>query len=161
VLSRARAIRSIHSASYTRLLNVDLLDVVRESATGFQPPQRSKIGDGTGLYCGEQDMFVFLIDPLGWTEVEGQAFAPGFFVWNSEVGRRSVGIQTFWFQAVCANHIVWDAVEVVEFSRICLTQTEKASSPTVPSILSATAPLKRPCGRIWSTAEMPVGRCTT
>jgi hypothetical protein len=38
-------------------------------------------------------------------------------VWNSEVGRRSLGVQTFWFQAVCQNHIVWDAVEVVEFSR--------------------------------------------
>lgn len=62
-------------------------------------------------------MFCFLIDPLGWAEIEGQAFAPGFFLWNSEVGRRSVGIQTFWFQAVCQNHIVWDAVEVVEFSR--------------------------------------------
>ena len=31
--------------------------------------------------------------------------------------KRSVGVQTFWFQAVCQNHIVWDAVEVVEFSR--------------------------------------------
>jgi histone H3/H4 len=28
-----------------------------------------------------------------------------------------LGIQTFWWQAVCANHIVWDAVEVVDFSR--------------------------------------------
>src|SRR5205823_12486340 len=72
---------------------------------------------GTGLYCGEQDMFVFLIDPLGWAEINGEHFAPGFFLWNSEVGRRSIGIQTFWFQAVCANHIVWDAVEVVDFSR--------------------------------------------
>ena len=33
------------------------------------------------------------------------------------MGKRSVGIQTFWFQAVCQNHIVWDAVEVVEFAR--------------------------------------------
>ncbi|MCK4660758.1 MAG: DUF932 domain-containing protein, partial [Phycisphaerae bacterium] len=72
---------------------------------------------GTGLYCGEQDMFCFLIDPTGWAEIEGEAFAPGFFLWNSEVGKRSVGVQTFWFQAVCQNHIVWDAVEVVEFSR--------------------------------------------
>jgi hypothetical protein len=71
----------------------------------------------TGLYCGEQDMFCFLIDPTGWTEIDGEAFAPGFFLWNSEVGRRTVGIQTFWFQAVCQNHIVWDAVDVVEFSR--------------------------------------------
>ena len=57
------------------------------------------------------------MDPAGWTEIAGEAFAPGFFVWNSEVGSRSVGIQTFWFQAVCQNHIVWDAVEVVDFSR--------------------------------------------
>ena len=69
------------------------------------------------MYCGEQDMFCFLIDPAGWAEIGGQQFAPGFFVWNSEVGRRSVGVQTFWFQAVCQNHIVWDAVEVVEFTR--------------------------------------------
>ena len=71
----------------------------------------------TGLYAGEQDMFAFLIDPTGWCEIEGEAFAPGFFVWNSEVGKRSVGISTFWFQAVCRNHIVWDATDVVEVTR--------------------------------------------
>jgi hypothetical protein len=71
----------------------------------------------TGLYCGEQDLFCFLIDPTGWTEIEGEQFAPGFFVWNSEVGRRSLGISSFWFQRVCQNHIVWDAVEVVDFTR--------------------------------------------
>jgi hypothetical protein len=36
-------------------------------------------------------MFCFLIDPTGWTEINGEAFAPGFFLWNSEVGKRSVG----------------------------------------------------------------------
>ena len=105
VLSFDRQIRSIHGASYTRLHNVDLLNVVKEFATDFGPPQKSKFNGGTGLYCGEQDMFVFLIDPLGWAEINGEAFAPGFFLWNSEVGRRSIGIQTFWFQAVCANHV--------------------------------------------------------
>ena len=90
--------------------------MIREFATDFQPPQQAITG-GTGLYAGEQDLFVFLIDPLGWTEIEGEAFAPGFYAWNSEVGRRSIGIETFWFQAVCQNHLVWDAVEVVEFSR--------------------------------------------
>lgn len=111
-----QTVRSIHGAAYTRLFNAELLSMVREFATDFQPPQKGCNG-GTGLYCGEQDMFVFLIDPGGWAEIEGEAFAPGFFLWNSEVGRRSVGVQTFWFQAVCANHIVWDAVEVVDFSR--------------------------------------------
>jgi len=110
------ALRSIHAASYTRLHNAHVLSVVQEFAADFEPPQKGADG-ATGLYAGEQDMFSFLIDPAGWTEIGGEAFAPGFFVWNSEVGSRSVGIETFWFQAVCQNHIVWDAVEVVEFTR--------------------------------------------
>lgn len=116
LLTTGKSVRSLHGVAYTRLWNADLLSVIREFATDFQPPQTGCNG-GTGLYCGEQDLFAFLIDPTGWTEINGEAFAPGFFVWNSEVGRRSVGIQSFWFQAVCQNHIVWDAVDVCEFSR--------------------------------------------
>ena len=118
-------VRSIHGHSYTRLHNADIVTMLREFATDFGPPQVAGVGKavsegqggGTGLYCGEQDMFCFLIDPTGWAEIDGEAFAPGFYVWNSEVGKRSVGISTFWFQAVCRNHIIWDATEVVEFTR--------------------------------------------
>ncbi|MFO0849880.1 MAG: hypothetical protein U0871_15195 [Gemmataceae bacterium] len=116
LLTRGDGVRSVHGTAYTRLPNADLVGMLAEVATDFQPPQTGVAG-GTGLYCGEQDLFCFLIDPAGWAEVGDQAFAPGFFVWNSEVGKRSVGVQTFWFQAVCANHIVWDAVEVIDFSR--------------------------------------------
>jgi hypothetical protein len=96
-------VRSIHGTAYTRLWDADLVMTIREFAVDFQPPQKG-VGGGTGLYAGEQDMFCFLIDPAGWCEIAGEPFAPGFFVWNSEVGRRSLGIETFWFQAVCANH---------------------------------------------------------
>jgi hypothetical protein len=106
----------MHGASYTRLWNVDLLTMIREFATDFQPPQQAVTG-GIGLYAGEQDLFVFLIDPLGWVEIEGENYAPGFFVWNSEVGRRSLGCQTFWFEAVCQNHIVWDVTAVCDYTR--------------------------------------------
>lgn len=116
LLTSGDTLRSIHGASYTRLWNLDLLNVIQEFAVDFQPPQPGMNG-ATGLYAGEQDVFCFLIDPTGWAEIDGQSFAPGFFVWNSEVGKRSIGISTFWFQAVCQNHIVWDAVEVVEFTR--------------------------------------------
>ena len=116
LFTRGGAVRSVHGTAYTRLANADLVGLLADYATDFRPPQAGA-GGGTGLYCGEQDLFCFLIDPLGWAEVDGQAFAPGFFVWNSEVGKRSVGVQTFWFQAVCANHLVWDAVEVLDFSR--------------------------------------------
>jgi hypothetical protein len=118
-------VRSVHGFGYTRLYNADVLALALEFVTDFEAPQEAMNG-GTGLYCGEQDMFAFLIDPAGWAEIGGQAFAPGFFLWNSEVGRRSVGVQTFWFQAVCQNHIVWDAVEVVEFTRKHTTNVHEA-----------------------------------
>jgi len=118
-------VRSIHPASYTRLYDIELLYVVREFATDFQPAQKAgTLSDSdkeprpaTGLYSGDRDTFVFLIDPTGWIEIESEAFCPGFFAWNSEVGRRTIGLQTFFFQACCQNHIVWDAVDVTEFSR--------------------------------------------
>lgn len=117
LLTNGQQVRSVHGVGYTRLWNVELLDLVKEFASDFSPPQKAMDSTSTGLYCGEQDMFAFLIDPLGWAEIDGEAFAPGFFLWNSEVGRRTMGVQTFWFQKVCQNHIVWDAVEVVEFTR--------------------------------------------
>jgi hypothetical protein len=116
LLTRAESVRSVHGTAYTRLHNADLVAMLKDYGTDFEPPQTGFNG-ATGLYCGEQDLFAFLIDPGGWAEIGGEAFAPGFFVWNSEVGKRSVGIQTFWFQKVCANHIVWDAVEVIDFAR--------------------------------------------
>lgn len=116
VLTQGERVRSIHGTAYTRLWDADLVMTIREFAVDFQPPQKGCNG-ATGLYAGEQDMFCFLIDPAGWCEIGGDAFAPGFFVWNSEVGRRSLGIETFWFQAVCQNHIVWDATEVVSWTR--------------------------------------------
>ena len=94
VFTHDRTVRSVHGASYTRLHDADLVGMVREVATDFTPPQKGMNG-ATGLYCGEQDLFAFLIDPTGWAEIDGEAFAPGFFVWNSEVGKQSVGIQTF------------------------------------------------------------------
>ena len=116
ILTTDHTIRSIHGVTYSRLWSADLVTMLREFAVDFQPPPQGFNG-ATGLYAGEQDMFAFLIDPAGWAEIDGQAFAPGFFVWNSEVGKASVGISTFWFQGICQNHIVWDATEIVEFTR--------------------------------------------
>ena len=77
VFSTGEKARSIHGAAYTRLHNAELLDIVLECADGFEPPPKGFNG-GTGLYCGEQDMFCFLIDPTGWTEIGGEAVRPGF-----------------------------------------------------------------------------------
>ena len=116
LLTTGDRLRSVHGVSYSRLWNAELLTAVRDAAADYGPPQTA-FNEATGLYCGEQDLFAFLIDPSGWIEVGDEQFAPGFFVWNSEVGKRSLGIQTFWFQKVCCNHLVWDAMDVIEFTR--------------------------------------------
>ncbi len=116
-LSGQPSMRSIHGINYTRLWNSELLNVVAEYGSEFQPPKKALDGHGTGLYAGEQDMFAFLIDDNSWVDVGENKFAPGFFVWNSEVGSRSLGIQTFWYQHICGNHIVWDCIDVNEFTR--------------------------------------------
>ncbi len=116
VLTQGDQVRAVHAASYTRLYDAELLDVIQEFSSDFSPPPAGFNG-ATGLYAGEQDVFCFLIDPDGWTNIRGEVFAPGFFAFNSEVGRRSIGITTFWYQRVCGNHVVWDATDVCEFTR--------------------------------------------
>jgi hypothetical protein len=116
VLTKNETVRSLHGASYTRLFDHDVLDIAMDEALDFTPPPVGFNG-ATGLYAGEQDMFAFMIDDRSWVDIAGEQFAPGFFIWNSEVGRRTVGIETFWFQRICGNHIVWDATEVVSYKR--------------------------------------------
>jgi hypothetical protein len=71
-----------------------------------------------GLYASDKDMFVFMVDddhvitnPLS----SDKPLARGFFLWNSEVGDRSIGAMTFLYNGVCGNHIVWGAQDVKEF----------------------------------------------
>lgn len=69
----------------------------------------------TTLFASDRDMFVFLADEKNRIEVpnrrNGQtgSLARGFFVWNSEVGDKTLGIGTFLFDYVCQNRIVWGA----------------------------------------------------
>lgn len=36
-------------------------------------------------------MFCLLVDPIGWIEIGGEAFAPGSFLLKHEVGRHRAG----------------------------------------------------------------------
>lgn len=115
VLTIGDQLRSLHGVAYSRLWSEDVVSLLREYDT-FQPPPVGFNG-ATGLYAGEQDMFAFMVDPNGWVEIGDEQFAPGLFLWNSEVGKRSVGLSTFFYQRICGNHIVWGATEVEEFTR--------------------------------------------
>jgi hypothetical protein len=78
---------AVHGTTYSRLYDAEVLQAVRDAVPDFTPPPKG-IGGATGLYAGEQDMFAFGIDPNAWVEIGVESFAPGFFVWNSEVARR-------------------------------------------------------------------------
>ena len=83
ILTTGASVRSIHGVTYSRLWSADLIAMLQEFAVDFKPPPQGYNG-ATGLYAGEQDCFIFMIDPTGWAEIEGEAFAPGFFAWNEQ-----------------------------------------------------------------------------
>lgn len=71
--------------------------------------------DNTTIYASDRDMFVFLCDERNRINVpnrrngESGTLARGFFLWNSEVGKTSLGIGTFLFDYACSNRTVWGA----------------------------------------------------
>jgi hypothetical protein len=69
-----------------------------------------------GLYASFEDMFVFLVQPDRIIrDGSAEGLMRGVIVWNSEVGKSTLGLQTFYFRGVCGNHIIWDAEDVTEF----------------------------------------------
>jgi hypothetical protein len=116
-------LRAATGPNYGRIWNADitreLMNRFGDGRTGdFRVPgefgKEVEIGKhNTTLYGGDRDMFVFLADEKNRIEMpnrrNGQSgsLARGFFVWNSEVGSRSVGVAFFLFDFVCMNRIVW------------------------------------------------------
>jgi hypothetical protein len=108
-------VRSLHGHVYSRLRDTELLDVIREYDR-FTPPPVGFNG-ATGIYGGDRDIFVFEIDAEVSLEIgEDGPLHPGYIVHNSTVGARMLGITTFYFQRVCANHIIHGVHGVAEFT---------------------------------------------
>lgn len=118
-------LRAANGPRYGRVYNSDvvrtLIHRVGDGRTGTWkvPGEFGKeveiTRENTTLYAGDRDMFVFLADEEHRIEVPSRrhgktgSLARGFFVWNSEVGARTLGIATFLFDFVCSNRIVWGA----------------------------------------------------
>ena len=109
--------------------------------------------DNTTLFASDRDMFVFLADEDNRIENPNRragrfgSFARGFFVWNSEVGKTTLGAGFFLFDYVCCNRIVWGETN---------TPRSASATPTVPrtggskrSHLSSTNTARRVPSR-WS-----------
>lgn len=68
-----------------------------------------------GLYASFEDMFAFMVNPERVIrDGSAEGLLRGVMVWNSEVGKATFGMQTFYFRGVCGNHIIWDAEDVKE-----------------------------------------------
>ena len=116
---------AVTGPNYGRIWNSDVVEALRnrfgDGVTGdfTVPGEFGKAVEvtkaNTTLYASDRDMFVFLADEKHRIEVpnrrNGQpgSLARGFFVWNSEVGSKTLGIGTFLFDFVCMNRIVWGA----------------------------------------------------
>lgn len=114
--------RAFTSDSYGRIWDSEVVGAVQEivERTGgrfFNPMARTKDGNKPqGLYASDRDVFMFMID--GGSLIDGggerDQLHRGFIAWNSEVGKCTMGLQTFLFRAVCGNHIIWGAEDIKE-----------------------------------------------
>jgi hypothetical protein len=68
----------------------------------------------TTLYASDHDMFAFLVDETRPIDIDGQTYFRGFYTWNSEVGDRTFGLNSFIYSYVCCNRIIWGARDIEE-----------------------------------------------
>ena len=110
-------LRSVNGPNYGRVWDADIVDLlVDRFGDGINGQwcvpgefgQRVAIAkDNTTLFASDRDMFVVLADEENRIELPGRragrsgSFARGFFVWNSEVGKTTLGAGFFLFDYVC------------------------------------------------------------
>lgn len=69
--------------------------------------------DTTTLYASDRDVFMFLVDDTHPIDIgklpngDPDLVFRGFYVWNSEVGSKTLGISTFLLRGVCQNRNIW------------------------------------------------------
>jgi hypothetical protein len=123
-------LRSVNGPNYGRIYDAEVVDTLVEKfgdgVTGQWrvPGEFGKrvavTKENTTLYASDRDMFVFLADEENRIELPNRragrfgSFARGFFVWNSEVGKTTLGAGFFLFDYVCCNRIIWGADQYTE-----------------------------------------------
>jgi hypothetical protein len=105
-------LRAITTEKYTRIWNHQIVERVMNLPGGWKvPPAYGE--NPSGLYAGDHDMFMFLVNEENRIQ-DGtdEGLARGFFVWNTECGGVAYGMDSFLYRFVCGNHIVWYAQDV-------------------------------------------------
>jgi hypothetical protein len=82
-------------------------------ANGTYNPFVDPTLDTTTLYASDRDVFMFLVDDTHPIDIgklpngDPDLVFRGFYVWNSEVGSKTLGISTFLLRGVCQNRNIW------------------------------------------------------
>lgn len=70
-----------------------------------------------GLYSGDRDSFMLLVQPHGEDGGDGSEFMRAVTLRNSEVGTGSFSLSVALIRAVCGNHILWGYREIMNVNR--------------------------------------------
>ena len=142
-------LRAVTGPDYGRIHDYELVEAVQRIAgngtgdtrwkvpgvldwsTGIYNPRVDITKDTTTLYASDRDVFLFLVDDLNPIEAgrlpdgSPDLYFRGFYVWNSEVGARTLGMASFYLRAVCQNRNLWG---VEDFEEITIRHSKYAAS---------------------------------
>ncbi|ACI52513.1 conserved hypothetical protein [Gluconacetobacter diazotrophicus PA1 5] len=142
-------LRAVTGPDYGRIHDYELVEAVQRIAgngtgdtrwkvpgvldwsTGIYNPRVDITKDTTTLYASDRDVFLFLVDDLNPIEAgrlpdgSPDLYFRGFYVWNSEVGARTLGMASFYLRAVCQNRNLWG---VEDFEEISIRHSKYAAS---------------------------------
>jgi hypothetical protein len=153
--SDTKEVRAVTSEKYGRIWDADILEVMvdqyGDGVTGrYRVP--GEFGKdvrvnhaNTTMFMSDRNMFVFLCDEENRVEIPNRRFgksgalARGFYFWNSEVGKETVGVASFYFDYVCCNRIIWGAEEFQEVRlRHSKWAPERFAQDVLPSLTQFT-----------------------
>lgn len=123
-------LRAVTGPEYGRIYDHEVVAAVRKVAGNGTGDTRWKVpgmleglgaynpfvdinSETTTLFASDRDVFMFLCDDTHPIEVgklpdgSPDLVFRGFYVWNSEVGSKSLGIATFLLRGVCMNRNLW------------------------------------------------------
>ena len=117
-------LRAVTSDKYSRIWNHEvaerLLDMADLGWTPAMPTFNTSADDKPPLYASDHDMFAFIIHKDRVIKEQGnpEGLLRGLIASNSEVGAGKLRLLRFLYRAMCGNHIIWGAEEVVELSAV-------------------------------------------
>lgn len=121
-----------------------------------------RVGDviaPAGLYCGDRDMFVILINPNSESDRgDGNTICKAVMITNSEVGARTLSVTELVIDRICGNHILWGVSNILEVSYRHIGEGPKRMESALKSMIErGTSPITKELGIIQAAKKLRIG----